>query len=160
MRVKRRYEKLSISLPKKITSKLDKLLANSEFSRSEVISKLLEFGLHNISEISDLEPLRVNIDWPERSHNYDIELNSDEEIVIKTPVGGFRISPFKEGDFLDIFPLKRYRIFERVSLYNTIPNKDDSRLGKYVGSASLICLKLATIPRENIDNELLYSPAE
>ena len=154
----RRYEKISISIPHDLASKLDKLAEGDGFSRSEIISKLIEFGLDNISYVSDLEPLRLRIDWPERNRVCDFEMKPDEEIILRTRKGALRILPWKEEDFVDIVPLKSNKAFERVSLWNTIKRKDECRYGKYVGSATLVCIGLGVIPRENADVDKLYDP--
>lgn len=153
------YKKFSVSIPEETSEKLEQLGEKSGIKRSELVSKLIDFGLRNISNIADLEPLHVIVDCEENDKKCNIDLTSGEEITIKTKAGGFHISPFEEGDFVDIMPLRRNQSFERVSVYTTIPDKEWQRQGKYAGSSSLICIKLDTIPREEVATELLYDPS-
>lgn len=149
-----RYEKISVSMPRHLVSKLDELAENEEYSRNEIISKLVEFGLDNTSGISDLEPLRIKVDWPERNHVHVIELRPGEEIIMRTPKGALSMLPWEGGDRIDIYPLKRNKAFDRVSLWNTVEHKD-SRYSVYVGSATLVCLSLGLVPRKL---QSLYDP--
>lgn len=152
-----RYEKISISIPGDLASKLDKLAESEEFSRSEIVSKLIEFGLDNITDVSDLEPLMVRIDWPKRNSSHEIEMKTEDEIIFRTPKGAFRMLPWREGDFVDVVPIKSNKAFGRISLWNTTQG-DGSRLGKYVGSATLVCIGLGLISRKEIDIEESYNP--
>ena len=143
-------------MPKDIVKKIDKLSEESKSSRSEIITKLAEFGLRKISSADSLEPMDIQIQFA-KGGIHEFKLDFDDEVIFRTPKGGIVLSAIDTEDYIDIMPLKRNGAFQYVSLWNAVPNKELSRLGKFAASATLVCISLETIQR-NEDIESLYHP--
>jgi hypothetical protein len=150
------YEKMSISMPEKIVKEIDELSEKNKSSRSEIITKLAEFGLRKISSVDSLEPMDIQLQFA-KSGIHEFKLDFDDEVIFKTPKGGIVLSSMSTEDYIDIMPLKRNGAFQYVSLWNAVPNKELSRIGKFAASATLVCISLETTQR-NEDIESLYHP--
>ncbi len=150
------YEKMSISMPEDIVKKIDKLSEDSKSSRSEIITKLAEFGLRKISSADSLEPMDVQLQFA-KGGTHEFKLDFDDEVIFRTPKGGIVLSAMSTDDYIDVMPLKRNGAFQYVSLWNAVPNKELSRLGKFAASATLVCISLETTQREE-KVEALYHP--